>query len=125
MIFAIEGVITIIVALIAFFTLTDRPETARWLNEAEKQLAIARVKSERVGTTVLLDKIDSTKTVRGIFNPVVLGTSWIFLLACITVQGLAKRQVRVNDTTGRTRMLVNVACQGYQVCFSGTCPMST
>lgn len=89
MIFAIEGVITVIVAMIALVTLTDRPETARWLSESEKQLAIARVKSERIGATAVLDRIDSTKVVRGIFNPVVLGTSWIFLLACITVQGLA------------------------------------
>lgn len=89
MIFAIEGTITIILALIGFFTLTDRPETARWLTADEKQLAIARVKSERIGTTAVLDKMDSTKLLRGILNPIVLGTSWIFLLACITVQGLA------------------------------------
>lgn len=31
MIFAIEGIITIGLALIGFLTLTDRPETARWL----------------------------------------------------------------------------------------------
>lgn len=48
MIFAIEGIITIGLALIAFFTLTDRPATAKWLTQDEKDLAIARVKSERV-----------------------------------------------------------------------------
>lgn len=48
MIFAIEGIITCGLSVISFFTLTDRPETARWLTEAEKDLAIARVKSERV-----------------------------------------------------------------------------
>jgi sugar phosphate permease len=85
MIFAIEGVVTIALSLIAYFTLTDRPETARWLSQEEKDLAIARVKSERVGTTEVLDKIDTTKTLRGIFSPVTLATSFIFLLDNITV----------------------------------------
>ncbi|KAF2818455.1 MFS general substrate transporter [Ophiobolus disseminans] len=89
MIFAIEGIITCILALIAFFTLTDRPETAKWLTQEEKDMAIARVKSERVGQNEVLDKLDKKKTLRGIFNPVVLTTSVIFLLDNITVQGLA------------------------------------
>ncbi|KAH7072637.1 putative MFS transporter [Paraphoma chrysanthemicola] len=89
MIFAIEGIITIGLALISFATLTDRPETARWLTNDEKQLALNRLKSERVGATEVLDRMDKKKLVRGIWNPVVLATSWVFLLACITVQGLA------------------------------------
>lgn len=89
MIFAIEGIITIGLGLIGFITLTDRPETARWLSDEEKKLAIARVKSERVGTTVVLDKIDTTKLMRGILCPVTLSISLVFLLNNITVQGLA------------------------------------
>ncbi|KAB2580088.1 putative mfs transporter protein [Lasiodiplodia theobromae] len=89
MIFAIEGIITIGLALISFFTLTDRPETARWLTQEEKDLAIARVKSERVGATEVLDKMDTTKILRGIFSPVTISTSFIFLLNNITVSGLA------------------------------------
>ena len=89
MIFAIEGIITVGLALISFFTLTDRPETARWLSQEEKDLAIARVKSERVGATEVLDKIDTKKVLRGIFSPVTLAVAFIFLLDNITVQGLA------------------------------------
>ncbi|KAF2004675.1 MFS general substrate transporter [Amniculicola lignicola CBS 123094] len=89
MIFAIEGIITCILSLIAFFTLTDRPATARWLSQEERDLAIARVKSERVGTTEVLDKIDRKKMLHGIFSPVTLVTSFIFLLDNVTVQGLA------------------------------------
>lgn len=89
MIFVIEGIITMGLSLIAFITLTDRPETARWLTPEEKILAIARVKSERVGQSAVLDKMDSKKIFRGIFNPVVLATAVIFLLDNITVQGLA------------------------------------
>ena len=89
MIFGIEGIITIGLALVGFITLTDRPETAKWLTQEEKDLAIARVKSERVGATEVLDKIDTKKTLCGIFSPVTLATAFIFLLNNITVQGLA------------------------------------
>jgi MFS family permease len=89
MIFAIEGIITCCLSLLAYITLTDRPATARWLTQEEKDLAIARVKSERVATTEVLDKIDTKKVMRGIFSPVTLSTAFIFLLNNITVQGLA------------------------------------
>ncbi|KAB8070981.1 major facilitator superfamily domain-containing protein [Aspergillus leporis] len=89
MIFAIEGIVTIGLGLAAFLTLTDRPETARWLSRDEKDLAIARLKAERISTTEVLDKLDRTKMLRGIFSPVTLSTSFIFLLNNITVQGLA------------------------------------
>ncbi|KAA8646663.1 uncharacterized protein ATNIH1004_005338 [Aspergillus tanneri] len=88
MIFAIEGIITIGLAIVSFFTLTDRPESARWLTAEEKALAVARVKSERVATTEMLDRLDTTKTLRGILNPATLGTALMFCLNQITVQGL-------------------------------------
>jgi MFS family permease len=89
MIFAIEGIITCILGIIGFFTLTDRPETAIWLTTEEKALALARVKSERVATTEVLDELDSKKIMWGIFSPVTMFTSLIFLLNNITVQGMA------------------------------------
>ena len=69
--------------------MTDRPATARWLSQDEKDLAIARVKSERVAATEVLDKLDWAKLRRGIFSPVTLTTAFIFLLNNVTVQGLA------------------------------------
>ncbi|PGH35853.1 hypothetical protein GX50_01311 [[Emmonsia] crescens] len=89
MIFAIEGIITCGLSIIGFFTLTDRPATASWLTQEEKELAIARVKSERVGATEVLDKLDIPKTLRGIFGPTTMATAFIFLLDNVTVQGLA------------------------------------
>ncbi|KAF3004478.1 hypothetical protein G7054_g12680 [Neopestalotiopsis clavispora] len=89
MIFAIEGIITIGLSLISFFTLTDRPATARWLTQEEKDLAIARVKSERVGQTSVLDKFTKKKLLYGFWNPAVLSTAFVFMLNNITVQGLA------------------------------------
>ncbi|KAK4162879.1 major facilitator superfamily domain-containing protein [Cladorrhinum sp. PSN259] len=89
MIFVLEGIITVVLSIFSFFTLTDRPETARWLTREEKDLAIARVKSERVATTEVLDKMDMKKLIQGILNPITILTSFIFLLNNITVQGLA------------------------------------
>ncbi|KAH0428258.1 major facilitator superfamily transporter [Colletotrichum camelliae] len=89
MIFAIEGIVTIALSLISFFTLTDRPETAKWLTQEEKDLCVARVKSERVGTTEVIDGIDKKKLLRGMLNPVTLEIAVIFLFNNITVQGLA------------------------------------
>ncbi|KAE8150657.1 major facilitator superfamily domain-containing protein [Aspergillus avenaceus] len=91
MIFAIEGIITIGIAIIAFLTLTDRPDTARWLTQAEKELATTRIRSEsaHVGVAVVLDRLDMKKTIRGVLNPVTLVMAWIMLLVNVTVQGLA------------------------------------
>lgn len=89
MIFAIEGIITIGLSLLAFVTLTDRPETARWLTVEEKELCIARVKSERLAQTEVVDGIDRTKLMRGMTNPVTIQIAFIFLFNNITVQGLA------------------------------------
>lgn len=88
MIFAIEGIITIGLGAIAFLTLTDRPETARWLSVEEKALAISRIKSERVSTTEILDKVDRHKLLSGIFCPVTSFTALIFLFDNVTVQGM-------------------------------------
>ncbi|KAJ4294650.1 hypothetical protein N0V90_008341 [Kalmusia sp. IMI 367209] len=89
MIFAIEGILTMGIALLAFATLTDRPETARWLTEEQKQLAIDRVKVERLAQSTLLDKIDATKLKRGFLNPITLSTAFVFLLNNITVLGIS------------------------------------
>ncbi|KAK5995350.1 putative transporter [Cladobotryum mycophilum] len=89
MIFGIEGIVTISLGVAGFFLMTDRPETARWLTEEEKELAVARVQSERLTTSTVLDSMDKTKLLRGIFNPVTLSTAFIFMLNNITVQGMA------------------------------------
>ncbi|KAJ5995546.1 MFS general substrate transporter [Penicillium waksmanii] len=89
MIFAIEGTITIILSLIALVTLTDRPDTARWLSEEEKELAINRVKSERLAQAILLDKIDGMKLKRGFTNPITIATACIYMLNNITVLSIS------------------------------------
>lgn len=89
LIFIIEGIVTISIGFISVFLLTDRPETARWLSQEEKDLAVARVKSERIAVTQTLDTPDTKKLWSGLSNPVTLITGLIFLLETVTVQGLA------------------------------------
>lgn len=89
LIFLIEGIITIVLSIISFFLLTDRPETARWLSQDEKDLAIARLKSERIVVTTILDKADLAKLWRGMANPVTAITGLCFLFETVTSQGLA------------------------------------
>jgi len=69
--------------------MTDRPETAIFLSREEKELAIERIKSERIGTTELIDSFNKAKFLRGVLNPVGLATSVIFLLDTITVHGIS------------------------------------
>jgi len=89
MIFAIEGIITVILALVGFVVVTDRPATARWLTQEQKDLAIARVKSERLGSTEVVDKFDRNKVLRGMFSPCTLSIGVVFLFAGVTAQGIA------------------------------------
>ncbi|KAK4448865.1 major facilitator superfamily transporter [Podospora aff. communis PSN243] len=95
MIFLVEGVVTMGLALIAFATLPNGPETARWLSEEERALAVGRLQEERdlrasgVGASPLVDKMNRRRFVRGIVNPVTMSTAVVFLFDAITVQALA------------------------------------
>ncbi|VUC25555.1 unnamed protein product [Clonostachys rosea] len=88
MIFAIEGIVTTSLGLIAFATMTDRPETARWLSTEEKEKCRARISSERLLQSEVLDKVDKVKIWRGIANPATLTTAVAFFFSNVTVQGL-------------------------------------
>ncbi|KKF92557.1 putative transporter.16c [Ceratocystis platani] len=88
MLFAIEGIITCVLGLAAFFTMTDRPETATWLTAEEKAIISARLAAERLNNTEVLDKMSKSKLMAGMINPVILITSFVFLLNTITVSGI-------------------------------------
>lgn len=81
------GIATCLLGLVAFVTLTDRPESAIWLTPEEKRIAVARVQAERNGATLVLDRFNRKKAMLGVANPVVITTSVIFLLNSITVHG--------------------------------------
>ncbi|KAJ9479975.1 putative High-affinity nicotinic acid transporter (putative) [Pseudozyma hubeiensis] len=89
MIFLVEGLITCVVAIIGFFTLTDSIHTARWLTEDEKKFLQARLKSEMVGQKELVDKTHKKLLWRGITSTTSLCCAAMFLLDNIAVQGTA------------------------------------
>ncbi|KAJ4157962.1 uncharacterized protein LMH87_008511 [Akanthomyces muscarius] len=89
LIFVIEGLASCVLGFICFFALPDRPETAIWLSAEEKLLAKARLDAERYVTEESDSSLSWAKVRLGIFNPVVLTTSTIFLLNSITVYGVS------------------------------------
>jgi MFS family permease len=89
LIFLVEGIITAAIGILAYFVMTDRPSTARWLSDEEKELAIARIKREQIGATVVLDKMSAKRVLQGIAAPPTLVISLIYLLVNITVGGVA------------------------------------
>ena len=106
MIFLIEGIITCGIAILTFFVLVDRPDTARFLTLQQRDLAVSRVKSERTAANELLDNLGSTKVQRGIFNPVVMTTAIIFLLDNVTVcyQFVSSTASRILMKTRQSRL---------------------
>lgn len=48
MIFVIEGLVTMIIAIGSYFTLTDRPDSAKWLSAEEKGTFHAFSSDEKV-----------------------------------------------------------------------------
>ncbi|SPO03597.1 probable MFS transporter [Cephalotrichum gorgonifer] len=89
MIFVIEGLVTIGLGIIGLVILTDSPATARWLTPDEKELAESRVRSERVGQSKVLDKIDKVKLIKGVTSPVTISLAAMFFFVNITVQGFS------------------------------------
>ena len=89
MIFAIEGIITACLAFIMVFLATDNPSTARWLTAEEKELAVARVMSERMEQSEVNDKINWSKLKGGFYNPVTLVTAFIFFCGNVVVLGIS------------------------------------
>ena len=53
-VFILEGIATVLVAVIAFFVLYDFPETAAFLSEEERAFVVHRLKYD--GTDVALDE---------------------------------------------------------------------
>lgn len=64
-VFILEGIATVVVAIIAFFVLYDFPETASFLSEEERAFVVHRLKYD--GTDVALDESFQWKYVRQAF----------------------------------------------------------
>lgn len=42
----LEGILTVLVALIAYVYLSDKPETAKWINEKEREFIVERLRKD-------------------------------------------------------------------------------
>lgn len=88
-IFLIEGIITMGIAVLGYFLMTDNIQTARWLSPEEKKLAEDRLRSEMVGQVQLVDKAKTRMLVKGITSPTTLACALMFFFDNIVVQGIA------------------------------------
>jgi ACS family tartrate transporter-like MFS transporter len=80
--FLVEGVPAILLGVIVLFCLTDRPETATWLNSAEKHWLINRLAYERNSSAG-----DPIGIVEALTNPTIWQLGIIFFLAAIGFYG--------------------------------------
>ena len=88
-IFLVEGIITVGIGLFTLVFLTDRPDSARFLTAEERECAVNRIKEERIGNSVVLDKISKNKLIKGAVNPVTAASSICFMFCSLSIQGLA------------------------------------
>ena len=95
-IFFVEGIITMGIAVISWFVLPNGPETARWLSSQEKALAAVRIKSENVGSLEVVDGIHRGVIRTAMFNPTTLVISLI-------VSRHRESMIHVRDTDLRRR----------------------
>lgn len=71
--FIIQGAVTLIVAIVAFFILPDEPLTTRWLTPEERQLAHERTQRDTVGNS------GQTTSWRGIVEAAKDPKVWLFV----------------------------------------------
>ncbi|KAG2075986.1 MFS general substrate transporter [Suillus decipiens] len=76
--FYIEGGITILVAICAFFILPDFPHNTKWLTPEERTLAISRLQEDGYGKTDVLEK---RTTMQGLWDAVSDWKVWWFSVA--------------------------------------------
>ena len=82
--FIIEGVFTVILGVVLFFVLTDRPEHARWLPDKERNWLISVLKKERAE----IESNHSMSALKSLTNPRVLLLSFVYFTVVFGLYGL-------------------------------------
>lgn len=88
MIFLVEGLITTLVGLSSYFLMPDRIESARWLSDREKSLALARIKSDNVATSTVVDQFRRRLALQGLFNPTSIACGVLMAISSLTAQSV-------------------------------------
>jgi DNA-directed RNA polymerase subunit E'/Rpb7 len=78
-IFILEGLLTVILAIASFFILSDYPETANFLSDAEREFVIGRLQDE--ARTLNIDESLRWRIVGKGFK------EWKTWMNCITLMG--------------------------------------
>ena len=78
--FILEGAITVIIALAAFFILPDFPKSTKWLTEEERDLAMWRLE-EDIGEKDW-EGSEKESVFKGLKMAVTDGKTWV-LLVCV------------------------------------------
>jgi ACS family tartrate transporter-like MFS transporter len=79
--FLVEGVPAVILGVVVFFYLPDRPETARWLTPAERDALVVDVAHEHQRAN------HKRPILAALTNPIIWQLGFIFLLAAVTFYG--------------------------------------
>lgn len=104
-IFLVEGIITSGIGILAIFLIPGDPETARFLTEEERALALARIRSASLAGSHEKEKPTLRTIMRGIFNVNTMVCSLGFTFVNISVQGLSLFMPTVIATLGHYSML--------------------
>ncbi|KAL6242109.1 hypothetical protein RBB50_011021 [Rhinocladiella similis] len=81
-IFIIEGVATVLIALVGTFIIPDWPDTAKFLNEEERKLLNARLRADTEGVT--MNRLDKKAAKRAFSDPKIYFGILIFLGITVT-----------------------------------------
>lgn len=78
--------ISIIIGIVGFWFCPESIEKAKWLTEEEKALALARVKSENVATTEVVEGLEIKPLFKAMTSFTTVAIAVIFLLDNIAAQ---------------------------------------
>lgn len=66
-----------VVAIVSWFLISDRPSVCKWLTPEERELAEFRLVAENVGQHEAVDRMHSKAVWSGIFNVNTMGESMV------------------------------------------------
>lgn len=84
-IFILEGILTVVVAVFAFFLITDFPDTAKFLTEEEREFVIYRLQHDSNSDAAILGMAEATGDhASSFFEPEVTDRGWKYVRQAFT-----------------------------------------
>ncbi|KIM38659.1 hypothetical protein M413DRAFT_75785 [Hebeloma cylindrosporum] len=80
-IFAIEGIITIVLGLLTWLFVPDFPDKSRFLNEEERKMILDRVEADRGDS--IPDKMTRAKFIKHLTDPLVWAFAYMFMASTV------------------------------------------